>query len=79
MLLKGQGTPPDEEEAFHWCAAAAEQGLPEAQLQLGDLYHVGRGVDQDAGLAYAWYEKAAAQGNSEAAAKLHQIHRTLSA
>jgi TPR repeat protein len=34
MLLKGQGAPPDADEAFRWCSAAAEQGLPEAQRKL---------------------------------------------
>jgi TPR repeat protein len=70
MLLKGQGTPTDEEEAFHWCSAAAEQELAEAQLQLGDLYDAGHGVEPDIALAHTWYEKAAGHGNADAAAEL---------
>ena len=31
-------------EAFHWCREAAEQGLVEAQAQLGFLYASGIGV-----------------------------------
>src|SRR5207302_23135 len=55
MLLKGQGAPQDPEGAFRWCGAAAEQGLAEAQLQLGDLYRAGHGVAADIALAHVWY------------------------
>ena len=34
-------------EAFRWCRAAAEQGLVDAQAQLGFLYARGIGVDRD--------------------------------
>jgi TPR repeat protein len=44
MLLKGQGTQQDAEEALYWCSAAAEQGSAKAQLQMGDLYQIRRGV-----------------------------------
>jgi TPR repeat protein len=73
MLLKGQGTLPDAEQAFQWCGAAAEQGLAEAQLQLGDLYRAGLGVAEDLAIAHAWYEKAAAQDNTEAATRLQGL------
>jgi TPR repeat protein len=43
MLLKGQGTPQNVEQAFRLCREAAEYGLAESQLQLGDLYRVGMG------------------------------------
>jgi hypothetical protein len=47
--------------------------MPEAQLQLGDLYHAGLGVMEDHAFACAWYEKAAAQGGAEAAARLSRL------
>jgi TPR repeat protein len=74
MLLKGQGAPEHAEEAFRWCTAAAEQGLPEAQLQLADLYRLGLGVPQDVATAQVWYAKAAVQRNQQAAKRdrLHQ-------
>ena len=78
MLLKGQGTPQDAEQAFQWCCEAAGQGLAEAQLQLGDHYHAGWGVEEDPVAARTWYEKAAAQGNAEAAAKLQTLNQTQS-
>ena len=73
MLLKGQGTLADAAEAFHWCRASAEQGLAEAQLQLGDLYRSGQGVEEDLDVATTWYRKAAQQGNVDAVARLDQI------
>jgi uncharacterized protein len=80
MLLKGQGTAQDAEEAFRWCGLAAERGLlAEAQLQLGDLYSAGHGVTADIALAFAWCESAAEQGNAGAAAKLRRPNENLTA
>ena len=76
MLLKGQGAAPDAERAFYWCCMAAEHGLPEAQLQLGDLYRLGHGVDADTALADAWYRKATAQGDANAASSLCRLYET---
>ncbi|HEY1432515.1 MAG TPA: hypothetical protein VGF39_12930, partial [Stellaceae bacterium] len=45
-----------------WCCLAAEQGLAEAQRQVGDLYHAGHGVTADVAQGDAWHEKAAEQG-----------------
>ena len=77
MLSKGQGARLDAEEAFRWCSAAAEQGLPEAQVQLGDLYKLGLGTAANPATARAWYESAAARGNPEAAARLRTLPETL--
>jgi uncharacterized protein len=74
MLLKGQGAPQDEAAAFSWCSAAAEQGLAQAELQLGDLYRAGRGVGEDLVIATTWYEKAADHGHAEAVGRLHGLH-----
>jgi len=41
----------------------AEQGHALAQLQLGVMYYVGRGVAKDYTQAVRWYRKAAAQGS----------------
>ena len=73
MLLKGEGTQQDAEAALCWCSAAAEQGLAEAQLQLGDLYGSGSGTLQDPAAARRWYEKASAQGNTVATARLQAL------
>ena len=70
MLLRGDGVERDPEAAVEWYRKAAEQGLPEAQTALGDLYARGIGVAADPEAARAWYEKAAAQGHAPAQAKL---------
>ena len=41
----------------------AEQGSPEAQVFLGDMYQHGRGTPQDYDKALRWYRLAAEQGN----------------
>ena len=45
---------------------AAEQGLVEAQYNLGGCYKHGRGVSQDPSEAATWYRKAAEQGHAGA-------------
>ncbi len=42
----------------------AEQGLAEAQNNLGTMYAKGLGVPQDYAEAVKWYRKAAEQGNA---------------
>jgi TPR repeat protein len=41
----------------------AEQGNPEAQFILGQMYNTGRGVSQDYAEAVKWYRRAAEQGD----------------
>jgi|688.fasta_scaffold238381_3 hypothetical protein len=63
-------------EAGHWPTALAEfkplanQGDPNAQVNLGNLYMRGLGVEQDYGSAYGWYAKAANQGHATGQNKL---------
>ncbi len=44
----------------------AEQGVAEAQSNLGVMYERGQGVPQDYAEAVKWYRKAAEQGNASA-------------
>jgi TPR repeat protein len=44
----------------------AEKGDPEAELQLGTMYEIGKGVPQSSELAASWFEKSARQGNASA-------------
>lgn len=46
--------------------SAAEQGRPEAQLGLGVMYAVGKGVPQNFAEAVKWYRLAAEQGDATA-------------
>lgn len=54
--------------------ALAEQGNAEAQVNLGILYHEGRGVPQDYAQAAMWYRKAAEQGNADAQLSLGIVY-----
>ena len=50
------------EEAFKLFTTAAEEGLAEAQHNLGLMYASGKGVPQDTNKAAEWYRLAAEQG-----------------
>jgi hypothetical protein len=56
----------DYETAYRIIKPLAEQGLPEAQFNLGLMYEKGQGVPQDYAEALKWYRKAAEQGNAKA-------------
>src|ERR1019366_3828126 len=49
-------------QAAMWYQKAADQGLANAQYELGVLFQSGKGVEQDFAKASAWYRKAADQG-----------------
>ena len=49
-----------------WYRKAAEQGLANAQYNLGIMYANGRGVAKDECTAVKWYRKAAEQGDADA-------------
>ena len=64
----------DEAHAAQWFRKAAEQGLPEAQNQLGAMYLHGRGVPKDYTQALVWFVKAAEQGYPEAHLQLGAVY-----
>ncbi|MGF1626059.1 MAG: tetratricopeptide repeat protein, partial [Alphaproteobacteria bacterium] len=47
--------------AAHWLAAAADQGDPAAQNDLGRAYDLGLGLPRDVAQAIDWYRRAAEQ------------------
>jgi hypothetical protein len=53
-------------EGVGWLRAAAEQGWPEAQYQLGRLLEEGTYVGKDPREALGWYRRAADQGHAKA-------------
>jgi hypothetical protein len=55
---------------------ATEQGYPDAQFNLGMLYHLGNGVDHNEQEAVYWYHLAAQWGCSQAQANLSEHYRT---
>ena len=56
----------DYQKAFRLLKPLAEQGLADAQFNLGWMYANGWGVPEDYVQAYAWYSIAAAQGPEKA-------------
>ena len=56
----------DDASDFRQTLQLAEQGVAEAQFNLGTIYDSGQGVRQDYAEAARWYRKAAEQGNTEA-------------
>ena len=60
----------DYAEARNWYLKAAEQGVANAQYNLGILYDNGQGVPQDYAEARSWYLKAAEQGDASAQTNL---------
>ena len=54
------------EKMVHMLEEAADQGLAEAQFNLGCMYKHGQGVAQDYSAAMKWYRMAADQGDRKA-------------
>jgi len=64
--LRGLGVAVDAHKARVLCAAAAEAGVVEAQLELARLYHGGVGGARDEAAAARWERAAAEAGSAEA-------------
>lgn len=60
--LAGRGVAKNAATAAHWYRAAADQGDPAAQNQLGFLYLTGVGVQPDDAEAFKWFARAAGSG-----------------
>ncbi len=56
----------DYETAYRLITPLAEQGLPEAQFNMGLMFEMGQGVPQNSAEAVKWYRMAAEQGNAKA-------------
>ncbi len=74
MYAQGQGTLKDDAEAVKWYRKAAQQGLLQAQHNLGLMYYRGKGVPQDYTEAAKWYHKAAEQGYAPAQGNLGAMY-----
>jgi TPR repeat protein len=66
MYDDGQGVNQSECEAMRWYQEAADQGLVNAQFNVGTMFASGQGVKQDFGEAKRWFRKAAGQEDAEA-------------
>jgi TPR repeat protein len=67
-------TPHDYQQSAIWWRKAADQGLAEAQCNLGYLYKDGQGVTQDFTEAAVWWLKAADQGDARAQYNLGALY-----
>ena len=74
-----RGDQADPRAAARWFRAAAEQGDPVGQLNLGDLYSRGLGVERDLVEAYVWFSRAAAQGRRWPRARLEALEASMTA
>jgi TPR repeat protein len=54
MYHEGQGVPQDYAQARLWLRKAAEQGVVQAQLNLGLMYALGQGVSRYYVQAHMW-------------------------
>jgi len=56
----------DNAAAVEWYRASAEQGHPDGQYGLGEMYAKGEGVEKDLDEAVLWFTRAAENGNLRA-------------
>ena len=70
MYYNGYGVKQDYSEALKWYSKASEQGLAEAQNNLGFMYCHGWGVRQNYSEASRLWSKAAEQGYAQAQCSL---------
>jgi uncharacterized protein len=68
--IEGYGMPQDPRLAAYWYWQAADQGHPEAQLNLARLYASGNGVKRDQEQAARWASASAIQGYAPAMVNL---------
>jgi TPR repeat protein len=65
MYANGDGVPQDYKETVKWFQLAAEQGIAQAQYNLGVGYLQGQVVAQDYKEAIKWNRLAAEQGYAQ--------------
>lgn len=74
MVLENSDTASPEQLA-KWNKSAADQGIKEAQNNIGNAYRDGIGVPQNEDFAYTYYKMAAEQGLSDAQYNLGNHYR----
>lgn len=67
---QGKDIQQDNQQAFTWYKAAADQGLSAAQLNVGRMLADGIGTKRDESLARKYFEKAASHGDNRASFNL---------
>ena len=59
LFYNGEGVEKNYSEALGWYMSSANQGIADAQYNVGLCYYYGNGVKQDYKEAMKWYELAA--------------------
>ena len=75
MYIEGHSVKPDDKLGFEWHLKAANQGLSQAQFNVGVMYYKGKGTQQDIEKARMWLQKAADQGDDLAKKALESINK----
>ena len=73
MYCRGQGVPRSYKEATVWFRKAADQGLAQAQCNLGTIYLQGRSAPKNVANALFWFRKAAAQEFSKVLERVSKL------
>ena len=74
MYAQGQGVRQNNAEAVRWYRKAAEQGIGEAQYNLGLMYEEGQGVSKNRKVAKEWYKKACDNGLQDGCNDYRQLN-----
>jgi TPR repeat protein len=76
MLMKGQGTSVNEQEAFKWFEKSADAGYTKSQYKLGFMYLNGKGTKKNEKLAFKYLSAAAKEGYGPAQYQLGRMYAT---
>ena len=74
MHRNGEGVPQDHAKAIKYYTLAADQGVANAQCNLGCIYADGRGVKQNHAMAVEHFRNAAHQGHAAAQYNLGSMY-----
>jgi TPR repeat protein len=77
MCYDGRGASQNLTEAVRWFRKAAEQGVAEAQFNLGVMCASGQGIQPNHVESYMWFTLAFKQGYAEAAANRAALARAM--
>ena len=75
MYANGRGVSQNDAEAARWLHLAAEQGHPNAQINLGIMYKAGFGVATDLVQAHKWFNLAATRASDQEVRRKAVRHR----
>ena len=76
LYLEGMGVAQDQEQGYMWMQKAADQGDPEALMEMALRYRDGIGTEVDDRLAFRYMKAAADAGMKDAFCNLGGMYRT---